>query len=444
MTSRQASTGRTCACFKAGASFLAASLVASASMIAGFNQPAFAVDVTNSEPVKTTIAPDVTSDIAVEQGSNFAGLKCAADKDVYSLAFVGNISVNTIGQRLEDNVRALFEAWTSLEDSEHVEVLDATVLTGSFTVSMTVGQDVDINAAGLTTAAVGAAHDAANPGNRAALALRPTAVSVDGKKVRVTYGLGKDAPLVGVIDALKIGANLRVALPAGTFSMTRTNVEKGTNFTVSGYEISGSLRSTLSHKNESHTVGVDVRNTPEGPTTLNLNRKITPAVSVMYVSGTANKDLPAELVNKAPGRVDYPTMEAKPKAPAAPAEKTLKVTDGTWTFTSYRPAATAAACGVSFYEGVWTFTSDSTDDQGTQPSLQDAPKTKEDNASKVPNDNKAQKGQLPEVTVKKVDQAKTEPAHQVLARTGFGAGIVMTGAALLIAGAAALVVRRRA
>lgn len=401
-------------------------------------------DITSRLQVSVTASADsATSDISLSESDNFRGLICLHNKEMYSLAYKGSVSLPPIGRSLDSVVKQAFVA-SPIPDNKRTETVDNAKIAGTIVATTVLDADIDINKEALTAEAMLAAHRAANPGHPVAAVLLPTAVNIEGRSVRVTYSIAENTALRTVMDGALGRAEMFLAFPSGAFSMTRDNVGKGTDFASSFFNIEGSFRSELSHEGTSHVLTLNMETADASIPTVSLSRKITPALSVAYVSGTANKDLPAELVNKAPGRVDYPTVDAKPQAPAAPVEKTFKAADGTWTFSSYRPAATASVCGISFYEGVWTFASDTKDDQGTQPAPKDTPKAKDDNSSKKPNTNNADKPDSGQVTPKNVGQAKADSAHKGLARTGFGVGIAATGLVLLITGVGALLMRRRA
>ena len=79
----------------------------------------------------------------------------------------------------------------------------------------------------------------------------------------------------------------------------------------------------------------------------------THAVSYSFISGTAGQTLPAEVLALEPsGRsVNHGTDTT----PTAPAETTVTVTGGTWTFGSWNPTSHTNVTAPVAFEGTWTF-----------------------------------------------------------------------------------------
>ena len=77
-------------------------------------------------------------------------------------------------------------------------------------------------------------------------------------------------------------------------------------------------------------------------------------VTHTFVSGTAGKELPAAVATLKPGASSI--MKGKTAEAVSPAELTVKVEDGTWTFTGYDKDKVEGVTGAVNFEGTWTFT----------------------------------------------------------------------------------------
>ncbi|HEL1812541.1 TPA: LPXTG cell wall anchor domain-containing protein [Streptococcus suis] len=82
-----------------------------------------------------------------------------------------------------------------------------------------------------------------------------------------------------------------------------------------------------------------------------------------FVSGTPDKELPQEVKDLLPP--DFDTKFDETVEPKQPTEKTVEVSDGTWTFTEYDADSKVVDEAEEKFVGTWTFTPST--DGGTTP-----------------------------------------------------------------------------